>query len=126
MSDDVRKVKCTHWDALAAVHGQNAYAHSLGETVTAAPELARLTLNLATAHTDATGSDELNQRLSEQRAETVREYLVKQGLDGTAITAKGFGKTVPVADNTNATGRQKNRRVELVVSGEMIGVRIGG
>jgi len=76
-------------------------------------------------HTDATGSDELNQKLSEQRAETVRDYLVKQGLDASAISAKGFGKTTPVADNTTAAGRQKNRRVELVVSGEVIGVKIG-
>jgi outer membrane protein OmpA-like peptidoglycan-associated protein len=76
-------------------------------------------------HTDATGSDELNQKLSEQRAETVRLYLVKQGLDGAGITSKGFGKAVPVADNTTPTGRQKNRRVELVVSGEIIGVKIG-
>jgi outer membrane protein OmpA-like peptidoglycan-associated protein len=75
-------------------------------------------------HTDATGSDELNQKLSEQRAEGVREYLVKQGLAAGAITAKGFGKTVPVAENTTAAGRQKNRREELVVSGEIIGVKI--
>jgi outer membrane protein OmpA-like peptidoglycan-associated protein len=77
-------------------------------------------------HTDATGSDETNQRLSEQRAGTVRDYLVKQGLDNGAITAKGFGETMPVADNTTAAGRQKNRRVELIVSGEVIGVKLGG
>src|SRR4051812_21685019 len=77
-------------------------------------------------HTDATGSDELNQRLSEKRAQTVRDYIAQQGLDSAALTAKGFGKTVPVADNSTAEGRQKNRRVELVVSGEVIGVKIGG
>jgi outer membrane protein OmpA-like peptidoglycan-associated protein len=76
-------------------------------------------------HTDSTGSDDLNQTLSEQRADTVRGYLVQQGLAADSITAKGFGKTSPVADNTTAAGRQKNRRVELVVSGEVIGVRIG-
>ena len=76
-------------------------------------------------HTDSTGSDELNQTLSEQRADTVRGYLVQQGLAGDSITARGFGKTSPVADNATAAGRQKNRRVELVVSGEVIGVRIG-
>jgi outer membrane protein OmpA-like peptidoglycan-associated protein len=76
-------------------------------------------------HTDSTGSDELNQTLSEQRADTVRGYLVQQGLVADSITAKGFGKASPVADNTTAAGRQKNRRVELVVSGEVIGVRIG-
>jgi outer membrane protein OmpA-like peptidoglycan-associated protein len=76
-------------------------------------------------HTDSVGSDEFNQTLSEKRADTVREYLIKQGLDGSAVTAKGFGKTMPVADNTSAAGRQKNRRVELIVSGEVIGVKIG-
>jgi len=76
-------------------------------------------------HTDSTGSDELNQTLSEQRASAVRAYLVQQGLSADSITAKGFGKTSPVADNSTAAGRQKNRRVELVVSGEVIGVRIG-
>jgi outer membrane protein OmpA-like peptidoglycan-associated protein len=77
-------------------------------------------------HTDSTGSDELNQRLSEKRADTVCEFLTQQGLDNSAISAKGFGKTVPVADNSTGAGRQKNRRVELVVSGEIIGVKIGG
>lgn len=76
-------------------------------------------------HTDSTGSDELNQRLSEQRASAVREYLVGQGLAGDAITAKGLGKALPVATNDTAAGRQKNRRVELIVSGEVIGVKIG-
>ena len=76
-------------------------------------------------HTDSTGSDEVNQKLSEQRAEAVRGYLVQQGLSSEAITAVGYGKTMAVADNATAEGRQKNRRVELVVSGEVIGVRIG-
>ncbi len=76
-------------------------------------------------HTDATGSDDFNQRLSEQRAGTVQAYLVQQGLDGSAVSAKGFGKTMPVADNGSAAGRQKNRRVEIIVSGELIGMKIG-
>jgi outer membrane protein OmpA-like peptidoglycan-associated protein len=76
-------------------------------------------------HTDSTGSDELNQTLSEQRAETVRTYLVGQGLAGDSITAKGFGERMPVADNDTSAGRQRNRRVELIVSGEVIGVKIG-
>jgi outer membrane protein OmpA-like peptidoglycan-associated protein len=75
-------------------------------------------------HTDSTGSDEFNQALSEQRANTVRGYLIQQGLSADAVTARGFGKTAPVADNSTAAGRQKNRRVELVVSGEVIGVQI--
>ena len=66
-----------------------------------------------------------NQRLSERRATSVRDYLVEQNLPPDAITSQGFGKTQPVADNTTASGRQQNRRVELVVSGEAIGTKIG-
>lgn len=76
-------------------------------------------------HTDSTGSDELNQKLSEQRAETVRGYLIEQGLADDSVTAEGFGKSMPVADNATAAGRQQNRRVEIVVSGEVIGAKIG-
>jgi outer membrane protein OmpA-like peptidoglycan-associated protein len=76
-------------------------------------------------HTDSTGSDELNQKLSEQRAGSVMKYLVDQGLTDTNLTATGFGKTMPVADNSTAAGRQQNRRVEIVVSGEVIGRKIG-
>ena len=75
-------------------------------------------------HTDSTGSDELNQRLSEQRANEVRNYLISQGLSREMISAEGFGKTMPIADNTTAAGRQKNRRVELIVSGEVIGTQL--
>jgi outer membrane protein OmpA-like peptidoglycan-associated protein len=77
-------------------------------------------------HTDSTGSDELNQRLSEQRAESVRSYLQMQGVNASQLSARGFGKSMPVADNSTAAGRQKNRRVEIVVSGEVIGSKIGG
>jgi outer membrane protein OmpA-like peptidoglycan-associated protein len=88
--------------------------------------LAHEGLNLAVeGHTDSTGSDELNQKLSEQRASTVRAYLIQQGITESFITAAGFGKTMPVADNTTAAGRQQNRRVDLIVSGEVIGIRIG-
>lgn len=75
-------------------------------------------------HTDSTGSDELNQRLSEQRANEVRNYLISQGLARELITAEGFGKTMPIADNSTAAGRQQNRRVELIVSGEVIGTQL--
>ncbi len=88
--------------------------------------LAHPGLNLGVeGHTDSVGSDEFNQKLSEQRAETVRNYLVEQGLPAANLTAKGFGKTSPVADNSTAEGRQKNRRVEIIVSGEVIGAKIG-
>ena len=75
-------------------------------------------------HTDSVGGDEYNTTLSENRANAVRTYLTEQGLSGDAITAKGFGKTRPVADNGTAAGRQVNRRVELVVSGEILGTSI--
>ena len=76
-------------------------------------------------HTDSVGGDDYNQRLSEQRATSVRDYLVQQGLSMNSVMAKGFVKTQPVAPNETAAGRQQNRRVELVVSGEVIGVEIG-
>jgi outer membrane protein OmpA-like peptidoglycan-associated protein len=76
-------------------------------------------------HTDSVGGDEYNQHLSEQRANSVREYLVSQGVASEGITAQGFGKTRPVATNDTAAGRQQNRRVELVVSGAAIGTGQG-
>jgi outer membrane protein OmpA-like peptidoglycan-associated protein len=76
-------------------------------------------------HTDSTGGDELNQKLSERRADATRDYLIRQGLAEGNITARGFGKTMPVADNSTAAGRQKNRRVEIIVGGEVIGAKIG-
>jgi len=72
-------------------------------------------------HTDSVGGEEYNQRLSEQRAAAVRDYLVQNSIPVNNVTAVGFGKTRPVASNDNAAGRQQNRRVELVVSGEEIG-----
>ena len=88
--------------------------------------LAHQGLNLAIeGHTDNVGSEEFNQTLSEKRAATVRQYLVDQGLDASSVTAAGFGKSSPIADNGSAAGRQKNRRVEIVVSGEVIGQKIG-
>jgi outer membrane protein OmpA-like peptidoglycan-associated protein len=72
-------------------------------------------------YTDNVGSDEMNQKLSENRAGAVRDYLVKEGVGTNSVTAKGYGNTLPVASNDNASGRQKNRRVELVVSGDAIG-----
>lgn len=77
-------------------------------------------------HTDSVGSDAYNQQLSEKRAAAVRDYLVQQGLPMSSATVMGFGKTQPVASNATAAGRQQNRRVELVVSGEVIGTAIGG
>lgn len=82
----------------------------------------RLTIE---GHTDNTGNAEINQTLSEQRANAVRDYLVNQGLAAGSVSALGLGMNNPVADNGTAEGRQKNRRVEIIVSGEVIGTQIG-
>ena len=75
----------------------------------------------AEGHTDNVGSLELNQKLSESRAEAVREYLISQGVPSESITARGMNFADPVADNDTAAGRSKNRRVEIIISGEIIG-----
>jgi outer membrane protein OmpA-like peptidoglycan-associated protein len=72
-------------------------------------------------YTDNVGGDGMNQTLSENRAGSVREYLVQQGVAANSVSAKGFGNTLPVASNDNSAGRQQNRRVELLVSGDAIG-----
>jgi outer membrane protein OmpA-like peptidoglycan-associated protein len=76
-------------------------------------------------HTDNVGGEAFNQKLSEQRANSVREFLISQGITSDKITSSGKGFSMPVGDNRTAVGRQKNRRVELIVSGEVIGSRIG-
>src|SRR5262245_8972576 len=75
-------------------------------------------------HTDSVGSDEFNQQLSEKRAATVRDFLDQQGIAFASLGARGFGKTMTVASNETAAGRQQNRRVELVVAGDVIGIPI--
>ena len=82
----------------------------------------RLTIE---GHSDTSGKAEVNQTLSEQRANAVRDYLVKQGLQAGSVSAQGLGISNPVADNDTEEGRQKNRRVEIIVSGEVIGTQIG-
>ena len=72
-------------------------------------------------YTDNVGGDEMNQTLSENRAGSVRDYLVQQGVATNSVSSKGFGNSLPVASNQNSAGRQQNRRVELLVSGEAIG-----
>jgi len=74
-------------------------------------------------YTDSTGSDAFNMQLSEQRSESVRSYLSSQGVSQNVITTQGFGESNPIASNDTASGRQQNRRVELVVSGESIGAQ---
>jgi outer membrane protein OmpA-like peptidoglycan-associated protein len=84
--------------------------------------LAYPSLHLAVeGHTDSVGSDQYNQNLSEQRATAVRDYFVQQGISAASVEAHGFGKTEPIATNDTPEGRQQNRRVELVLSGDAIG-----
>ena len=76
-------------------------------------------------YTDSTGTADFNIRLSQARADSVLDYLVTEGLDLSVLSAQGYGTDNPVADNSVVQGRQKNRRVEIVVSGEVIGTQIG-
>ena len=76
-------------------------------------------------HTDSVGGEEYNLKLSQQRAESVRDYLLSQGLAESQVSAKGMGEDLPIASNDTAQGRQQNRRVEVIVSGEVIGTKIG-
>jgi outer membrane protein OmpA-like peptidoglycan-associated protein len=82
----------------------------------------RLTIE---GHSDNTGSPAANQTLSEQRANAVRDYLINQGLDSGSLSAQGLGIKNPIASNDTIEGRQMNRRVEIIVSGEVIGTQIG-
>jgi len=72
-------------------------------------------------HTDNVGGDDYNQKLSEERGGSVRDFLITQGMARSSVASTGFGKTQPVASNETVSGRQQNRRVEMVVSGEIIG-----
>ena len=72
-------------------------------------------------HTDSVGGDDFNQQLSERRADSVRDFLAEEGVPPSSIAARGFGRTQPVASNETSEGRQRNRRVELVVNGDAIG-----
>ncbi|MEJ7732049.1 MAG: OmpA family protein [Polyangiaceae bacterium] len=74
------------------------------------PEIEHVTIE---GHTDDRGPDELNERLSQARAESVLRYLVEHGIAASRLAARGFGPSAPIADNATAEGRKKNRRVEL-------------
>ena len=89
--------------------------------------LAYPTLHLSVeGYTDSIGTDDYNQKLSERRAGAVRDYLTSNGIASGNVQAQGFGKANPVASNDTNAGRQQNRRVEMVVSGDVIGQPIGG
>ncbi len=74
-------------------------------------------------HTDSVGTAAYNQDLSERRARSVSDFLIRQGIGPAAVATSGFGESQPVVSNDTAAGRQRNRRVELIVSGEPIGRR---
>jgi outer membrane protein OmpA-like peptidoglycan-associated protein len=76
-------------------------------------------------YTDSVGTDAFNQNLSDQRAGAVHDYMVQQGLNPADTSAQGFGKSDPIATNDTAEGRQQNRRVVIIVSGEVIGTQVG-
>jgi outer membrane protein OmpA-like peptidoglycan-associated protein len=76
-------------------------------------------------YTDNTGSEEVNQKLSQQRADAVRDFLVQEGISSGSVTSRGLGESNPVAPNDTAEGRALNRRVEIVISGEAIGIPVG-
>jgi outer membrane protein OmpA-like peptidoglycan-associated protein len=76
-------------------------------------------------HTDSIGSEQFNQSLSEKRAATVRDYLVNAGVPINSVIARGLGKNNPIAENSTAAGRKLNRRVEMIVSGDLIGNQVG-
>jgi outer membrane protein OmpA-like peptidoglycan-associated protein len=75
-------------------------------------------------NTDSVGTEAFNQVLSERRAEGVRSYLTEQGVPQSSTSATGLGKRQPIASNATSEGRQQNRRVELIVSGEVIGTKV--
>ena len=86
--------------------------------------LARISGIVLEGYTDSIGSEEYNQTLSEKRAEAVRDYLVTSGVNMNSVVAQGMGKADPVADNSTAEGRKLNRRVEMIVSGDVIGTQL--
>lgn len=74
-------------------------------------------------YTDSVGSEDFKQSLSERRADSVKSYLMAQGVGATRVVSSGKGRSDPVADNDSAAGRQQNRRVEVVISNPPAAVR---
>ena len=94
----------------------------VAQALTAQPSEAQIVIE---GHTDARGADDKNQALSQQRAESVRDYLVQKGVDARHVAAIGKGEAAPIADNESAEGRATNRRVEIVVSAAQSGRTAG-
>ncbi|MCF8298339.1 MAG: OmpA family protein [Saprospiraceae bacterium] len=101
--------------------GKSTLKKSSYEALNDLYEVMKLKENLVieiAGHTDSIASSEFNQKLSEERAKTVRDYLIKKGIDKTRVTAVGYGETQPVADNGSEEGREKNRRTEVRIISE--------
>lgn len=109
-------------DSAELVPGATAQLDRLAEFLRNHPE-ARAEIE---GYTDSSGSDTYNLGLSQRRADTVRQALVRSGVDPSRITARGFGEAAPVASNDTTTGRQMNRRVEVVVSGPGLSPQASG
>lgn len=91
-------------------------------TINASPEMQKIEVQ---AHTDYKGSGEANLKLSEKRASSVRDYLVSRGVSESRLVAKGYGESLPIADNKTAEGRAKNRRVELkIITDELVNTEL--
>jgi outer membrane protein OmpA-like peptidoglycan-associated protein len=86
----------------------------IGQALNANPDVGHV---LVEGHTDNVGDARFNQRLSEERAQAVREALIRRGVDGDRLAARGFGETRPLAPNKSPAGRAKNRRVEFIITG---------
>jgi len=91
----------------------NPLLDAVAQVLTEHPEILKIEVQ---GHTDSRGSKQLNAKLSDDRAKSVRDALIKRGVDGNRLTAKGYGPDVPIADNKTEEGRQKNRRVQFIVT----------
>ena len=88
-------------------------AEILDQVAASLEEWAEVRVEIA-GHTDATGDEAFNRELSQNRAKSIRAYLMQRGIDGSRMTARGYGESRPVGNNATSAGRRQNRRVELV------------
>ncbi len=93
--------------------GSHAILNDVVKTLNAHPEIQKVNIE---AHTDSMGDENLNQKLSAARASAVVEYLVGKGISRSKLVSKGFGESLPIADNKTSDGRAQNRRVEFFIT----------
>ena len=111
-------------DAVAERPGEDAGPHdivamreALDEVAEALADHPKITVRIE-GHTDSRGSNKFNMKLSDDRAKSVRDYLIGKGIDGARMDARGYGEDVPIADNRSDAGRAQNRRVEFVITSQ--------